>query len=132
MLSLRAGGNLADASDSGPTTRTGGNLQASLRELAWPLSAETEAEVFNRTCDYVDELKELRLPPERVVIAVKRAANEAGVHPAHRSGSSARLYDADKLRVDMVRWCVERYYRAIEQKGRFLPGDEARRWHSHE
>jgi hypothetical protein len=60
--------------------------------------------------EYADELKGLGLPPERVIVAVKRVANEAGLHSSRVIPSPRHLEGKDKLLVDMVGWCIERYY----------------------
>jgi hypothetical protein len=90
--------------------RVAAELEARLRELAWPLSAQDEAEVQQRVCEYADELKALGLPIERIILSVKRAANRAGLSASPHLPSTAALHGTDKLLVDMVRWCIDRYY----------------------
>lgn len=102
-------------------------LRARLKELAWPLSPHDEAEVFHRVCDFADELKALGLPPERVIVAVNSAATGAGLTAnVHRIASTARLEGADKLVVDMARWCIERFYgRVVETRRALRRGADA-------
>jgi hypothetical protein len=50
----------------------GGALQARLSEIRFPLDPPIEREIQRHVCAYADELKALGLPPERVVVAVKR------------------------------------------------------------
>jgi hypothetical protein len=54
--------------------------------------------------DYVDELKAQGLPPERVLVNIKRLVFEA-----HRVSSR----DEDHLRFlqHVITWCIEAYYR---------------------
>ncbi len=92
-------------------TELGAALQARLTGLHTPLSATTEYDLKALVCDYVDVLKTVGFPVERVILSVKRAANEAG----WRSSSllpkaTVNLSGEDKLLADMVRWCIERYY----------------------
>src|SRR5690349_7330201 len=88
-----------------------GSLEARLGDLRFPLSQGTEREIYHLVCAYAEELKALGFPPERVIIAVKRTANEAGVFSSPRLVEPRANLDAkDQLLVDMVRWCIERYY----------------------
>jgi hypothetical protein len=88
-----------------------GDLQSRLLGPRFPLADRTEREIRETVCEYVDQLKELGLPPERIIVAVKRLANEAGVRATSRLvATPATLEGADKLLVDMVAWCIERYY----------------------
>lgn len=88
-----------------------GTLEGLLAELRFPLPERSEREVYHLVCAYVEELKALGFPPERVIIAVKRAANEAGVFSTPRLiEPRAQLDGNDKLLVDMVRWSIEQYY----------------------
>ena len=59
----------------------------------------------------VDDLKAAGWPPERVIIAVKQIAADAGLSPS-RSVLSATLplNEYDAAIVNMVRWCIEQYY----------------------
>lgn len=99
-------------SDYDRAAELGGALQAHLREVRFPLTAPVELEIQRQVCEYADELKSLGLPPERVIIAVKYAANEAGIRAtsAHLTNPRKHLDGKDKLLVDMVGWCIERYY----------------------
>ena len=89
----------------------GGALQARLADIRFPLTPAVEREIQRHVCDYADELKARGLPPERVIIAVKYTAKEAGVYATSAHLAAARDLDGkDKLLVDMVGWCIERYY----------------------
>jgi hypothetical protein len=50
-------------------------------------------------CGVVDELKPTGMPPERVLLAIKEIAQQAGVAPA-----------GNRLVEQMVKWCLERYF----------------------
>ena len=83
------------------TTRVRGDLPAVLGQ-----------EVHDAICEYVGQLRRQGLPPERALIAVKRALDDAGV--SRRYGSP---HEAFTERV--VRWCIEEYYREPEaERGR--------------
>jgi sulfur carrier protein ThiS len=88
-----------------------GALQARLADVQFPLTEPIEREIQQQVCQYADKLKALGLPPERVIVAVKRVANEAGVRSTARVVPSTIILDGkDKLLVDIVGWCIERYY----------------------
>ena len=98
-------------SDYNHAAEIAGALAARLAEVSFPLPAPLEREIQRQVCEYADELKGLGLPPERVIVAVKRVANEAGVSSTSRIVPSPTLLEGkDKLLVDMVGWCIERYY----------------------
>jgi len=59
----------------------------------------------------VDELRALGWPPERIVIAVKEIAVEAGLRPSpHFPNVSTSPTDQDDLLSRIVSWCITRYY----------------------
>ena len=60
----------------------------------------------------VDDLQGAGWPPERVIIAVKQIARDAGLTPSRSMSSiKAPVVGRDTVIVDIVRWCIERYYR---------------------
>jgi hypothetical protein len=64
-------------------------------------------------CRVVDVMKADGWPPERVIVAVKAIAREAGLVPS--SGlmlAHAELDESDSLLTSSVRWCIEQYYDA--------------------
>ncbi len=80
---------------------------------AYPaLTDEAHMKAFQeRVCAVVDELKGAGWPPERVIVAVKQVANDAGLHSSRSVlSASAPLTERDVALVHMVRWCIERYY----------------------
>src|SRR5438270_13233416 len=59
----------------------------------------------------VDELKAAGWPPERVIVAVKQVAEDAGLRST-RSIFSAEspLTERDSADVHIVRWCIAQYF----------------------
>jgi len=93
-------------------------LQARLRKITFPVEASVERELRRCVNDYADQLKTLGLPPERVVIAMKRLVSGAGVVATSRSVATPKELDGrDKLLVDIVAWCIEQYYRRPKRAG---------------
>ena len=77
----------------------------------FPLSESAESEIRTRVWAYAEALRAVGLPPERVVVALKRVASAGGVNATSRLTSMpADLDGRDKLLTDMVNWCIERYY----------------------
>ena len=92
-------------------TELAGALQARLSDLRAPVTAGTEHELKRLVCEYADVLKALGFPAERVILAVKRAANQAGLRSSSLlPQSTVQLSGEDRVLADMVRWCIERYY----------------------
>ena len=89
-------------------------LQDSLRTIAISqpavLTDACRAALKDRVCAVVDELKAEGLPPERVIVAVKQMAQEAGLSPSRGVLTVAPLAGRDALVVGMISWCIERYY----------------------
>ena len=104
--------------DFGNAAKIASALQARLSEVTFPLDPLTERAIRRQVCDYADELKRLGLPPERVIVALKRLANEAGVVSMSRTIATPKALDGhDKLLVDIVAWCIDRYYSRDERTG---------------
>jgi hypothetical protein len=89
-------------------------LRASLTALADSTGAKpspSEDELHKQVCSVVDDLRELGWPPERVIIAMKELANEAGLRPStHLMTVNDSLGPKDAVLAKVVRWCIERYY----------------------
>jgi len=87
-------------------------LQQRLASLRPPVDPDTEREVQQLVWAFVDDRKAAGWPAERVVVAVKQIAREAGLHPTtlviQREAKPTTL---DEFLVDMVGWCIHRYYR---------------------
>jgi hypothetical protein len=92
-----------------------GTLQDRLAKVTFPIEAAAEREVRRLVCEYADELRELDFPPEQVILAVKRAANDAGLSYKMRFDSRPAVDGKDKLLADIVRWCIDRYYLTPDQ-----------------
>jgi hypothetical protein len=75
-----------------------------------PLDADRQRDLCQRVYDVVDELKGAGWPPERVIVAVKQLAAEAGLEPTRGVLAASTLNEQDAVVVALVRWCVERYY----------------------
>jgi hypothetical protein len=59
----------------------------------------------------VDEFRALDWPPERIVIAVKEIASDAGLRPSPNFPKGATSpTDQDDLLSRIVSWCITRYY----------------------
>jgi hypothetical protein len=86
-------------------------LRKRLSEAKLPMSEADRAALRRHVFDYVEELKGLGWPPERVIVAVKGIAREAGIR---QSSSILRndlaISDADRLLLDVVGWCIEKYF----------------------
>jgi hypothetical protein len=73
---------------------------------------DSDGRLHSEVCAVVDELKAAGWPPERVIVAVKRIADEAGIRPTKAVlVRTAELANDDAMLVQMVSWCIERYYR---------------------
>src|SRR5947209_1636143 len=59
----------------------------------------------------VEDLKSVGWGPERVIVAVKQIAADAGLRPTRALLIvGAPLTESDAVVVSLVRWCVEAYY----------------------
>lgn len=85
-------------------------LRAQLASLRFPIDAGAHYELKQRVCDYVDALRALGWPPERVIVALRRITAEAGIQPsAHVTLVGQLTSDRDQLLVTIVKCCLERY-----------------------
>jgi hypothetical protein len=86
-------------------------LRRALTGLQFPLSHETISAVRSQVFDFVDDMKAQGWQAERIIVAVKRLANDAGVYVSPRIVWSPEIVRGpDSLMVAMVGWCIERYY----------------------
>ena len=68
-------------------------------------------EVKRHVFAFVDERKVDGWSPERVIIAVKQIAREAGLKPsAFVAKADGKLTSRDDLLVEIVGWCIQRYF----------------------
>jgi hypothetical protein len=84
-------------------------LRRRLADLIFPLDDRARTEVRRCVDEYVDLLKSQDAPPERVLIALKRIAEEAGIRSRALPTDVSRGSRSD-LMMDMVAWSIERYY----------------------
>ena len=86
-------------------------LRDALASLPPTVNAQAKERLKAKVEKFVDTAKAKAWPIERVIVALKQVAAEAGVRSSTdvlRSGSHLEVRDAVLL--DVVRWCVERYY----------------------
>lgn len=94
-------------------------LRQHLKSLELPATARARWKLRELVSRYVDALKTEGFPPERVIVEVKRIASEVGVgKPTSYSHQAVFFNVADLLVVDMIGWCIERYYLASLPRGR--------------
>lgn len=85
-------------------------LRRVLTGLQFPLSDEAISGIRSRVFEFADDMMAQGWQPQRVIVAVKRLANDAGVYVSPRVVWSPELVRGpDSLMVDMVGWCIERY-----------------------
>jgi len=84
-------------------------LRRRLADLTFPLDDDARREVRRHVDEYVDAMKRQDLPPERVLIGLKRIAEEARIRSKALPTAEARGSRTD-LVMDMVAWSIERYY----------------------
>ncbi len=97
---------------SGRAGQLAANLLNRLERLTFPVTADSEAELRRRVCRYAGELQASGEPPERVIVAVKHVAEEAGFEASRPSAQSAESRnEREKLVADLVSWCIDGYYR---------------------
>jgi hypothetical protein len=89
-------------------------LRRQLAELTFPLDAYTRTEVQHLVQEYTDSLKAQDWPPERVLIGLKRIADESGIRSSSLPRTEGRASRSDLL-MDMVAWSIERYYNPPER-----------------
>ena len=89
-------------------------LRLALKSIKLPLSSEDRGPLRDEVFDYVDALKAAGRPPEQVILAVKKLAFDAGYQTTSHIVFSEKVYGPDALLVELVAWCIERYY---EQDG---------------
>jgi len=90
-------------------------LRSQLATLHVPLDRTTRVALRARVSRYVDETKRLGWTPQRVIVAVKQIAHDAGLSASPRvvgAPPAHAMTPTDRLLVDMVGWCIDRYYDA--------------------
>ena len=97
--------------DRPPVADLRDTLTALVAEHPTVADATHQQRLRQQVCAMVDELKSGGWPPERVIVAVKQVADDAGLHPSRGVLSTlSPLTDRDAMLVNMVRWCIEQYY----------------------
>jgi len=86
-------------------------LQERLASLRVPPDPDAEREVQSLVWNFVDDRKAAGWTPERVIVAVKQIAREAGLKPTPMViKRDAKLATTDDFLVEMVGWCIDRYF----------------------
>lgn len=76
-------------------------------------SEPTAAHVRDRICDFVDFARHALMPPERVIVEVKRIAAAAGWdQPLFLNQRAADAADSERVVRDIVTICIDRYYKS--------------------
>jgi hypothetical protein len=86
-------------------------LRRALTGLQFPLSDEAIAAIRTRVFEFVDDMRAQGWQAERIIVAVKRLANDAGLYVSPRVIWSPEIVRGpDSLMVEVVGWCIARYY----------------------
>jgi hypothetical protein len=85
-------------------------LRRALEKIKLPLSNEARDSLRAEVFAYVDALKAAGRPPEHVILVVKKLAFDAGYQTTSHIVYSEKVYGPDALIVELVGWCIERYY----------------------
>jgi hypothetical protein len=96
-------------------TETEPHIGAALKQwlsfVRRPMTERTTRELREMVWQYVDDRKAAGWLPERVIVAVKQIAREAGLRPSvHVASPKAEISTTDELLVEMVGWVIHRYY----------------------
>lgn len=114
----------------GPAREPGGALRARLATAHFPLSRGAQDDIKRQVREYAAELKDLGLPPERVVVAVKQAASDAGIRGCSSVLASRRSGDPKtNLLIDIVSWCIAGYYDPPKRRRRTASAERMREPH---
>ncbi len=86
-------------------------LRRALTGLVFPLSEELRSGLRGIVFGYADSMKAQGWSAARVIVAVQRLANDAGVYASPRVVWGAEVARGqDSLAVDLVSWTIERFY----------------------
>jgi len=86
------------------------DLRRELARLQLPLDRDARNDLHATVNAFVDLAKRQGWPPERVIVAVKRLALDAGLEPSLVSTVKRPLTTNDALLAEIVGWCIDRYY----------------------
>lgn len=85
-------------------------LRRALTGLQFPLSDQTVSGIQSLIFEFTDDMQGEGWQVERIIVAVKRLANDAGLYVSPRVIWSREIVRGpDSLMVDMVGWCIARY-----------------------
>ena len=88
------------------TDEAEGALRTYLGALRLPPNAHARVKLRKRVSHYVDALKGDGCSPERVIVQLKGLVLDSSEgQPVER-----RINELNRLVVDMVSWCIDRYY----------------------
>lgn len=86
------------------------DLKSALASLPVAMDDTSAAELRERVCSFVDEMKRLDLPPERILVALKKIAHDAGLRGERITSAGVDMTPGDAVLRQLVRWCIEHYY----------------------
>src|SRR5690349_12520594 len=73
-----------------------------------------DRDLKDRVCTVVDDLRTLGWPPERVIVAVKQIAEDAGIKASRDVLMLSGLPTPnDDMLQKLVRWCIGHYYGGV-------------------
>jgi hypothetical protein len=84
-------------------------LRRQLADLTFPIDERARNEVRRCVDEYVDSIKTQDWPPERMLVGLKRIAEESGLRSKALPKPESRGSRSD-LMMDMVAWSIQRYY----------------------
>lgn len=97
-------------------------LREALASLPAQSLPQAQEELQTRVNDFVDMAKAEGWPVERVIVAIKQVAADAGVRGSTDVlRARGALREQDALLLNVVRWSVERYYDYSRRSGPSTP-----------
>ena len=98
-----------------PSSAAAQDLRGELSRLRFPVSEAQRLGLRDSLNCVVDEQKALGAPVERIILALKQIARDAGLQPRSRIALvNARNSGMDELLADIVAWAVARYFAETE------------------
>lgn len=98
-------------------------LRQRLVDFPEAASAQARDELCRDVWAFVDETKALGWPPEKVIVVLKAIARDAGFPPVWRCVAPSLLDRKARLLLEMVAWCVERFFQPAVGWDVSLPHD---------
>jgi hypothetical protein len=91
-------------------------LLDALRATAWPLHPAAQSKLQAHVCAFVDDRRNEGWSVERVIIALKLIADEAGLFRGDPRGIVRNPpRDGARLVAVLVSWCIDHYYRPLPE-----------------